>query len=384
MIVERVSGRSFADFMKTEVFSPLGMNNTLVRSDPLTIVPNRASNYTSRKEGGYNLNYVWGFTKVMGPSSVHTTLEDLAKWDTNFYDERIGGAGIRDLMYSPGKLNSGRSSAGYAFGLLTDSYRGQRTITHTGAGGGSFVLTRFPDQKFSVTVLCNRYYTNTNAAMLAERVADLFLADKFEEKKTTQTDIPVAAKESPQKDELARYAGIYWMEDSSDKITFAVKDGKLTTQYNNDKVFPLVYVSKGRFFNQDERLLYSFSETHPDVMSLEITVPGTTELYKAERKPQAKSQSEQLREYAGTYYSSELEISWTIDSVDGKLRVRRKRFEDKALEPSYLDGFYFTYSDDTTNVTYLLNFQRAKDGTINQFTVSSGRLAGIVFTRTKQ
>jgi CubicO group peptidase (beta-lactamase class C family) len=49
MIVERVSGRSFADFMKTEVFSPLGMNNTLVRSDPLTIVPNRASNYTSRK-----------------------------------------------------------------------------------------------------------------------------------------------------------------------------------------------------------------------------------------------------------------------------------------------------------------------------------------------
>jgi hypothetical protein len=220
--------------------------------------------------------------------------------------------------------------------------------------------------------------------MLAERVADVFLADKFEEKKTAQIDIPAAAKESPPKDELTRYAGIYWMEDSSDKITFAVQDGKLTTQYNNDKVFPLVYVSKGRFFNQDERLLYSFSETHPDVMSLEITVPGTTELYKAERKPQAKSQSEQLREYAGTYYSSELEISWTIDSVDGKLRVRRKRFEDKALEPSYLDGFYFTYSDDTTNVTYLLNFQRAKDGTINQFTVSSGRLAGIVFSRTKQ
>jgi hypothetical protein len=70
--------------------------------------------------------------------------------------------------------------------------------------------------------------------------------------------------------------------------------------------------------------------------------------------------------------------------VEGKLRVRRKGFEDKTLEPSYLDGFYFTYSDDTTNITYLLNFQRAKEGKINQFTVSSGRLAGIVFTRTKQ
>jgi CubicO group peptidase (beta-lactamase class C family) len=383
MIVERVSGRSFTDFMKTEVFAPLGMKNTLVRSDPLTIVPNRASNYTSRKEGGYNLNYVWAFTKVMGPSSVHTTLEDLAKWDTNFYDERVGGAGIRELMYSPGMLNSGRSS-GYAFGLFTDSYRGQRMITHTGAGGGSFVLTRFPDQKFSVAVLCNRYYTNTNAAMLAEKVANVFLADKFEEKKTTQTDIPVAAKEPPPKDELTRHAGIYWMEGSGNKITFAVNDGKLTTQYNNDKVFPLVYVSKGRFFNQDERLLYSFSETSPDIMSLEITVPGTTELYKADRRPQSKSQPEQLREYTGTYYSSELEISWSIDLDGGKLRIHRKGFEDKALEPSYLDGFYFTHSDETTDITYLLKFERAKNGKINQFTVSSGRLAGIVFTRTKQ
>ncbi|MBA4125021.1 MAG: beta-lactamase family protein [Acidobacteria bacterium] len=52
MIVERVSGRSFADFMKAEVFAPLGMNNTIVRSDSLIIVPNRASNYTTQKEGG--------------------------------------------------------------------------------------------------------------------------------------------------------------------------------------------------------------------------------------------------------------------------------------------------------------------------------------------
>jgi hypothetical protein len=77
-------------------------------------------------------------------------------------------------------------------------------------------------------------------------------------------------------------------------------------------------------------------------------------------------------------------MSWSIDLIDGKLRVRRNGFEDKALEPSYLDGFYFTHSDETTDVTYLLNFQRAKDGKINQFTVSSGRLAGIVFIRTKQ
>ncbi|MBA3785694.1 MAG: serine hydrolase [Acidobacteria bacterium] len=179
----------------------------------------------------------------MGPSSVHTTLEDLAKWDANFYDERLGGAGIRELLYSPGTLNSGQSSD-YAFGLFIRSYRGLRTVTHDGAGGGSFVLTRFPDQKFSVAVLCNRYYTDTNSTMLAERVADIFLADKFEEKKTTLTAIPIAAKEAPPKDELTRYAGIYWMEGSGNKITFVVNDGKLTTQYNNEKVFPIAYAGE--------------------------------------------------------------------------------------------------------------------------------------------
>ncbi len=384
MIVERVSGRSFADFMKAEVFGPLDMNNTIVRDDPLIIVPNRASNYTTQKAGGYQLNYVWGFTKVMGPSNVHTTLEDLAKWDANFYDERLGGAGIRDLMYSEGKLNSGRSSAGYAFGLFSDSYRGLRTITHNGAGGGSFVLTRFPDEKFSVAVLCNRYYTNTDAARLAERVADLFLADKFEETKTAQIDSPNPSKGSPPKDELTRYAGVYWMEDSSDRITFAVQEGNLTTQYNNDKIFPLVYVSEGRFFNKDEGLFYTFGQAKSGLVPLEITASGTNELYKAEYRPPPNLRPEKLKEYAGTYYSSELEISWSIDFVDGKLMVRRKGFEGKALEPSYLDGFFFTHSDETTRVTYLLNFHHPKDGKINQFTVSSGRNAGIVFTRAKQ
>jgi hypothetical protein len=119
-------------------------------------------------------------------------------------------------------------------------------------------------------------------------------------------------------------------------------------------------------------------------VSLEITVPGTTELYKAERRPQPNLRPDQLKEYVGTYYSDEIDVLWSIDLVEGKLRVRRKRFEDKTLEPSSLNGFYFTHSDDTTDITYLLNFQRAKDGKINQFTVSAGRLAGIVFTRAKQ
>ena len=383
IIVERVSGRSFSDFMKAEVFDPLGMDSTIVRSDPLMIVPNRASNYTPTKEGGYKLNYVWGLTKVMGPSSVHTTLRDLAKWDGNFYHETVGGKGIRQTMYSPGKLNSGENSI-YAFGLFTGMYRGLPTISHDGAGGGSFVLMRFPEQKFSVTVLCNRYYTHTNSSALAERVADVLLADKFQDKQTAKNPLPVASKEIPTAAELSKYAGTYWMEGSGNRINFTVHEGRLTTQYNTDKVFPLVYISEGQFFNKDEELVYTFSGDRSGTVSLDVTVPGTTELYKAERKPMPDLSPDRLQQYVGSYYSDELDLTWFIYPDNGKLRVRLKKFEDQMIEPSYLDGFYFTHSDETTSSTYLLNFQRAKDKRINQFTVSSGRLSGVVFTRTKK
>lgn len=383
LIIERLSGRSFSDFMKAEVFDPLGMSTTIVRSDPLKIVPHRASNYTFTKEDGYKLNNVWGFSKVMGPSSVHTTLSDLAKWDGNFYHEEVGGKGIRQTMYSPGKLNSGKNSI-YAFGLFTGMYRGLHTISHDGAGGGSFVLMRFPDQKLSVAVLCNRYYTQTNSSALAERVADILLSDKFQDNQLIQNPSPVTSKEIPTNAELNKYEGIFWMEGSGNRINFTAQDGRLTTQYNTDTVFPLIYISKGQFFNKAEELVYKFRNEKSGTVSLDITVPGTTELYKAERKPPPHLNSGKLRQYAGFYYNDELDLIWSIYINEDKLKVQRKKFDDQALVPSYLDGFYFTHSDETTSSTYVLNFQRAKDGTINQFTVSAGRFSGVVFRKNKK
>jgi hypothetical protein len=62
---------------------------------------------------------------------------------------------------------------------------------------------------------------------------------------------------------------------------------------------------------------------------------------------------------------------WSFYVKDGKLLVRRKKFEDSILEPVYADGFSFNYADDTGNFRYLVNFKRAEDGTINKFTVTS-------------
>ena len=377
LIVERVSGRSFSQFMKSEVFDPLEMTTTIVRDNPLLPVPNRASNYTAVKDRGYMINYVWGFSKVMGPFSIHTTVQDLARWDSNFYQEKVGGKGISEMMYSPGILNSGQNSD-YAYGLFTWIYRGLRVISHTGWGGGSFILMRFPDQKFSVAVLCNRYYTQTDAEMLALQVADIVLTDKY---KDNQAGLPVIAKKAPPKEEIEKYSGVYWKEGSPDRISFVVHNGILTCRKNAGKQFPLAYISKGRFFDKEEELVYAFKTTGKGIVSVEMTVPGTIGSEKAERRQSANPTPDQLQQYVGEYNSNELDLVWSFYVKDGKLLVRRKKFEDSILEPVYADGFSFNYADDTGNFRYLVNFKRAEDGTINKFTVTSGRLVGIVFNR---
>ena len=379
LIIERVAGMTTAKFLKEEIFVPLGMMNTILRDDPSIIVPHRASNYTPDSSGIFKINYVWGLTKVMGPSSVHSTIGDLAKWDRNFYLEGLGGIGIADLLYTSGNLNSGESS-NYGFGLFTRVHKGLKMITHDGAGGGSFVLTRFPDQKFSVAVLCNRYYTSINATMLAEKVADIFLAEKYRDVHIVQPELTTSDEKAGQQ-ELKLYKGIFWMEGSGNKITFATQDGMLSTRYNNENWFPLTYLSKGKFFNKEEGLFYSFTNINADLASVQITVPGTKEVYNANRYAEPVLDSTHLNAYSGVFGSDELNIFWNVNLKDGKLQLTRENFEEKILVPTYKDAFDISYTNETTTMRYLLNFLRDKEGNVNRILVSGGRLDGILFVK---
>jgi CubicO group peptidase (beta-lactamase class C family) len=145
-LVERVDGRPFAEFMAQELFRPLGMTSTQVRTDPTAVIPGRAEHYTQLRPTGFRRNYVWAFAHATGASNVVTTLEDLARWDGNFYTERVGGPGMTQAMYERARLTSG-DTVGYASGLEVGEYRGLRTVGHSGSGGGDYYLLRFPDAR---------------------------------------------------------------------------------------------------------------------------------------------------------------------------------------------------------------------------------------------
>jgi CubicO group peptidase (beta-lactamase class C family) len=172
-IVLRVTGRTLREFAAAEIFAPLEMRHTHFHDNHREVVAGRAVGYSPTAPGEFEIDLTT--LEMIGDGGVFTSVEDLALWDANFYTPRVGTPATLQRMLEPGRLTSGEA-IDYASGLRVSDYRGLRQVSH----GGAFVgyraqLIRFPDQRLSVVCLCNR--SDADPSALAQRVADLYLAE---------------------------------------------------------------------------------------------------------------------------------------------------------------------------------------------------------------
>lgn len=175
-LVKRVTGQSLRVFTDSAIFKPLGMTRTHFHDDPGHVMPGRAMAYEPDGSGGFRLSYIQNFDKV-GAGGLYTTLEDLRKWDENFYTRQVGGEALQRLIHERAVLASG-DTLPYAFGNNVTSYRGLRTTEHSGAlMGFKANIVRFPDQRFTVLAQCN--LGTIDPATLSYRIADHFLAARL-------------------------------------------------------------------------------------------------------------------------------------------------------------------------------------------------------------
>ena len=231
IIVKRVSGKTLAQFAAERIFEPLGMTHTRFNDDHMAVIPNRATGYSPR-EGGAGWATAMSNFEQTGDGAVQTSIEDMQRWDENFYTGKVGGAETVAAMQKTATLNDGKKQT-YALGLMVDSYRGLHTVSHGGAWAGYRAeLLRFPEQHFSVACLCN--LARTNPSQLARRVAEVYLGDKM----TPAAEANVVAAGSgsgpatggswaPTTSELARYAGRYESLELETTYRFTVDNGKL-------------------------------------------------------------------------------------------------------------------------------------------------------------
>jgi len=145
------------------------MTRTHFHDDHTMIVKDRTSAYQPRKGGGLRVSIP--VFDTYGATSLFTTVEDMAKWDQNFVDQKVGGEAVMAQMLTPGVLNNGKKLT-YAFGLAVGEYKGLKTVGHGGADAGyrsDFI--RFPDQRLSLVCLCNFSRSNPGCLHAASPIS---------------------------------------------------------------------------------------------------------------------------------------------------------------------------------------------------------------------
>ena len=367
-IVKRVSGKSLRQFAEENIFKPLGMANTHFRDDLRLIVKNRAVGYSPIEGDGFS-TVVTNFDLV-GNAGVMTSVEDLLLWDRNFYENRLGGGmDLINEMVTPGVFANGE---GYAFGLRSSQYGGMRVITHGGDGSGFKTnLIRFPEQRLSVICLCNA--RNINANRLAYQVANIYLADQLKQYVDSQKAIPAPSPVTLSAEELTTKTGIYWNPVNEDRWTLSLREGKLV-DLGGAVLLPL---SNQRFQVVGQRRELIF-ETPPQggrpLRLRQIDEGSKPAIYEA--VPAMTPTPAQLNEYAGNYYSEELNVTYTLFVEGGKLVLRRRRSKDMPFDPAFTDAFR---RDDFG----LLRFTRNRQNRVSGFLLTAGRVRRLRFERSK-
>ncbi len=174
MIVEKISGKSFAAFLQENIFAPLEMTNTIAYEKGVSEVAHRAMGY--RVEEGKVLFSDQSITSAtLGDGGIYSSIEDLFKWDQALYTNKLVRAATLAQAFTPGTLNDGAKTE-YGFGWYVDEYRGHRRVRHSGSTCGFCnELQRYPDDKLAVIILTNR--AEPEVEELANRLTDLFLLD---------------------------------------------------------------------------------------------------------------------------------------------------------------------------------------------------------------
>jgi CubicO group peptidase (beta-lactamase class C family) len=177
ILIHRVTGEFYGDFLQQRILRPLGMESTRIISEG-DIVPNRAAGYRLVKGELKNQEWVAPLVNTTADGSLYFTILDLAKWDAALYTEKLLKRSSLDLMWTPAKLKNGQPNKGnYGFGWFIDDRHGHRCIHHNGAWQGfETAIDRYVEDQLTVVALSN--LEDAEPGKITQHVAELYLADK--------------------------------------------------------------------------------------------------------------------------------------------------------------------------------------------------------------
>jgi CubicO group peptidase (beta-lactamase class C family) len=367
-VVSRVSGKSFNQFTREQIFEPLQMTNSQFYDDHERIVKHRAYSYDSTKSG-YKKS-VLSFANV-GATSLFTTVEDLSLWGHHLNRPSKQLKPIIKQMNTLAVLNNGKTFNG-AYGQFVTPYKGIRQIQHGGADAGyRSYLGRFPDQDLVISVFSN--FANSNPASLSLQVADLFLA--------SEVDVPKTAKKAKvpkiialNSKELVAFENYFWNEKSALSRKIYVKNDTLRYNRGGTNETPLAAIGSNMFLmldtpgqvkvefktvaGKDKMIVYQ--ENQPDFIALayDYVDPKTVD----------------LKQYQGSFYSEELDTRYVFTVKNGTLVAKHRRNSD--IPNRMIKADYFT-----NPARVQLHYVRDNANKIKGINVTTGRVRNLWFQK---
>ena len=209
MIVEKASGKPFGDFMRDEVFDPVGMHNTRV-DDPNALVVARARGYALSPDGSYTNALFVDPRYVAGAGGFYSTIDDLVTWNNVLDSDRLLSSAARAKLFTVVR-------SGYGYGWFIGRTFGRDTQWHRGnIPGFVSIIVRYPQERLTFIVLSNT--DRTPVLAIANELAAIAFGEPVEMPRD-RVEIPLESVA------VERYIGNYRKVGEPDETFNLVRDG---------------------------------------------------------------------------------------------------------------------------------------------------------------
>jgi CubicO group peptidase (beta-lactamase class C family) len=361
IIAERVSGKTFNQLSREQFFDPLGMPQSVYRDRHDLQIPNQALGHAFDDETGQYVVNIAQWEQI-GDGGLQSSIDEFQHWDENFFTGSVGGAPFISEMYRTGRLNDGRPLI-YARGLQLDQYRGLKRVRHGGDWVGYHGNTlRFPSLHTTVALFCNS--DDIDPYQLSTAVTDIALERYFTEPKPTP---PGPAPSLPNQ----RFVGTYFNPEHQEVYSVTVNQGTLTLNF---LYFPLPLISTGptTFTIQDlpgSQVKFQVPEGRPaQSISFALTSDEPDEAPRAGSRFVPVAPPSDLNQYTGTFFSSELGVTWKFIVSEGALSVAEDA--EQMVLPVWGPVAPANVTDSFFGGPGLLRFTRDSAGAVNGVNVS--------------
>ena len=371
-IIEKVTGKKFKYWMKENIFDELSMNNTYVEDQYDRVVTNNATSYSSNTPFIRKIDY-WNY---VGSGNMHSTTSDLLKWLQNFSSPQENWESAFAKLLTLDPLNNGTANI-FGFGVRIENHLGKKIVQHGGSiGGFRSIIRAYPEDNLNIVVLTN--FTGSNIMSKTNRIAEIIYP--IEENKTSQKQIQLA--EQPKKfiklsnKKLTEFEGVYWTDKEKYGRKIYIRNDTLRYSRSKTSESPLVPIKKNTFkmLNVGVELIVEFKSIG-DAKQMIVVVEEELPLVFNFLEITKKSRSEELAEYSGKYYSSEIETAYTISIEETEIyihHIRHGKIKLKRLYQDILEGEW---------PINMVEIKRDDKGNIDGLQITNGRVRNLWFKK---